>query len=90
MVKSITTIITNIIFNKDLRNRKTRVDFFIKSKKCNVKFLNQSTPAEILLYKNKACIIILTKEPLVIRVSSKEVKDSFKQYFDVMWKIAKK
>ncbi len=83
-------IITNIIFNKDLRNRKTRVDFFIKSKKCNVKFLNQSTPAEILLYKNKACIIILTKEPLVIRVSSKEVKDSFKQYFDVMWKIAKK
>lgn len=40
------------------------------------------------MYKNKACIMILTKEPLIIRITSKEVTDSFMQYFDVMWKAA--
>ncbi|MFH1276065.1 MAG: helix-turn-helix domain-containing protein [Candidatus Woesearchaeota archaeon] len=81
-------IITNIIFNKELKKRKTRISFFLKSKKYNIRFLSQVTPAEIMLYKNKTCIIILTKEPLVIRVTSMEVMKSFKQYFDIMWKTA--
>ena len=50
--------------------------------------MRQSTPAEIMMYKNKTCILILTKEPLVIRISSEEVKESFKQYFDIMWESA--
>lgn len=81
-------IMTNIIFNEDLRKRNERISFFIKSKNYNIKFLQQSTPAEIMMYNNKACIIILTKEPLVIRITSKEVKESFKQYFNLMWNIA--
>jgi sugar-specific transcriptional regulator TrmB len=79
---------TRIIFNEELRSRKDRIDFFQKSNKYTIKFLEQATPAEIMLYRNKACIIILTKDPLVIRVTSQEVADSFKQYFDVMWKNA--
>jgi sugar-specific transcriptional regulator TrmB len=82
-------IITNIVFNEDLRSRKERIHFFVKSKLCNVRFIQQSTPAEILLYKNKSCILILTKEPLVIRITSQEVAKSFLQYFNVMWSIAK-
>jgi predicted DNA-binding transcriptional regulator len=78
-------IITNIIFNKELKKRKSRIEFFEKSKKYNIRFLDQSTPAEIMLYKNVSCIIILTKEPLVIRITGKEVVDSFMQYFNVMW-----
>jgi HTH-type transcriptional regulator, sugar sensing transcriptional regulator len=81
-------IITNIIFNKELKKRKARIDFFLKSKKYNLRFLSQVTPAEIMLYKNKTCIIILTKEPLIIRVTSQEVMKSFKQYFEIMWKTA--
>jgi sugar-specific transcriptional regulator TrmB len=81
-------ITTNIIFNEELRNRKERISLFIKSKKYNIKFLQQSTPAEIMMYNNKACIIILTKEPLIIRITSNEVKDSFKQYFNLMWDLA--
>jgi|SRR3989344_1636270 len=81
-------IITNIIFNDELKSRKERIQFFLSSKKCNVRFLQQSTPAEIMVYKNRACIIILTKEPLVIRITSQEVSDSFKQYFDLMWEMA--
>jgi sugar-specific transcriptional regulator TrmB len=78
-------IITNIIFNEELRKREKRVNFFIKNKNYNIRFLQQSTPAEIMVYKNKTCIIILTKEPLVIRITSNEVTTSFKQYFDIMW-----
>ena len=42
-----------------------------------------------MLYKDKTCIIILNKEPIVIRISNKEATDSFKQYFDILWKQAK-
>ena len=81
-------IFTNIIFNKDMIGSK-RVDFFQKSKSYDVKFLNQTTPTEIMVYKHVANIIILTKEPLVIRISGKEIASSFKQYFDIMWELAK-
>jgi HTH-type transcriptional regulator, sugar sensing transcriptional regulator len=79
---------TKIIFNEELKQTK-RIKFFLKSKKYQVKFLQQSTPTEIMLYKEKSCIIILSKEPLVIRISGKEVTDSFKQYFEILWKNAK-
>ncbi len=82
-------IITNIVFNEELRKRKERITFFINAKNHIVRFMDQTTPAEIMMYKNKTCIIILAKEPLVIRVTSDEVMQSFLQYFDVMWKIAK-
>ena len=73
-----------------MRERKERLNFFLRSKKYDVKFLNQTTPTEIMIYKNFTAIIILTKEPLVIRISGKEVANSFKQYFDAMWQLAKK
>ncbi|MEA3514890.1 MAG: helix-turn-helix domain-containing protein [Nanoarchaeota archaeon] len=84
-LRSAKGIITNIIFNKELKQRKERIDFFMKSKNYNIRFLQQSTPAEIMVYKNKACIIILIKDPLIIRITGSEVADSFKQYFDIMW-----
>jgi len=80
-------ISTKIIFNEDLRNSE-RVNFFRKIK-CSIRFMDQTTPAEIHTYKNKSLIIILTENPLVIRITGKEVADSFKQYFDIMWKQAK-
>lgn len=83
-------IVTKIIFNEELRKRKDRIDFFKKSGNYTIRFLKQSTPAEIMMYKDKSCIIILTKEPLIIRIASREVTNSFMQYFDIMWKSAVK
>lgn len=77
-------ILTSIIFNAELM-KEARINFFLKAKHYRIRFLQQSTPAEIMLYKNRTCIIILTKEPLVIRISGQEVMKSFKQYFDVLW-----
>lgn len=80
---------TRIIFNENMRNEE-RTIFFRKSRNYNVKFLLQTTPAEIMIYKNKTCIIVLTQEPIVIRISGKETSDSFRQYFQAIWKLAKK
>jgi len=82
-------IITRIIFNEELRKRKQRIEFFLKSKKYKVSFLPQVTPAEIMLYKNRTCILILVGEPIAIRITSQEVANSFKQYFALLWKEAK-
>jgi sugar-specific transcriptional regulator TrmB len=81
-------IITNIIFNDELRTRKDRIEFFMKSKNYNIRFLQQTTPAEIMMYNNITCIIILTKEPLIIRITSTELNQSFTSYFNLMWKLA--
>lgn len=80
---------TYIIYNAELKNSE-RISELTKFKNFKAKFLDQTTPAEIMLYRNRACVIILTNEPLVIRITGQEVFDSFKQQFDLLWSIAKK
>ena len=81
-------IMTYAILNKTLKGREERTGRFLKSKNYNIRFLPQSTPAEIMMYKNVTCIIILTSNPLVIRVRGEDVVSSFKQYFDTLWEVA--
>ena len=50
-------IITKIIFNQDMRERKERLNFFLRSKIYDVKFLNQTTPTEIMIYKNFSFLV---------------------------------
>ena len=78
---------TYIIFNKELRDHKR--SNFLKKYNYEIRFIDQLTPAEVHVYKNRSLIIILTDSPLIIRITGKEVADSFKQYFDIMWKQAK-
>lgn len=60
-----------------------------KSKLVEVKYLIESTPAAINIYKNYIIVAILTEEPITILIRNKEVADSFKEYFKVMWRLAK-
>jgi len=75
------------IFNKNSR------EYFEKSKVAkrhiDVKYLNQNTPTEINIYKNKVLIIILSQTPIIIMIKGDEVASSFRQYFEAMWRIAK-
>jgi len=79
---------TRIIFNEDLKNRKERIAYFLHSKAYEVRFVAQTTPTEILCYHDRVCIIILTKEPLTIRITGKEAASSFQQYFETAWSAA--
>lgn len=56
------------------------------------KFLSKEfeMPTSTEIYNDKVVIMILIKEnPLAIMIESKEVSDSFRKYFNVMWGIAK-
>jgi hypothetical protein len=48
-----------------------------------------STPAVINIYGNKVAIILWTKNPLAFIVKNKEYADSFRNYFELLWKISK-
>jgi len=51
------------------------------------KYLN---PLAINIYKDKVAIILWKKDPLVIVIKNKEISDSYRKYFELMWKIARK
>ena len=75
----------NIIFNENARGNIPNVE-----KTGKVKYLDQTTPSEILVYNNKTAIVLLEKEPLIILIRGESIAKSFKAYFDVMWLVAKK
>lgn len=75
----------NVIFNENARGNIPNVE-----KSGDVKYLDQTTPAEILVYDNKTAIVLLEKEPLIILIRGESIAKSFKAYFDVMWMVAKK
>jgi predicted transcriptional regulator len=81
-------IVTSIIFNEGLRKRSQRLEFFLGSRKYKVRFLDQKTWAEVMVYKNKTALLILGVEPIGIRITGKDVAESFFQYFQQLWKQA--
>ncbi len=77
-----------IIYNEEARGN---IPENLKHQKLfQVRHLQNTTPAEINTWADKVMIVLLTKKPTVILVSNKKVADSFRQYFEVMWRIAKK
>ena len=76
-----------IIYNEDARGN---IEEQAKhSRLFKVKYLENTTPAEINIWADKTMIVILRKNPTVILVSDQKVADSFRQYFNVMWRLAK-
>ncbi len=60
-----------------------------KSRLVEAKYLLESTPAAINIYKDFTLIAILNEEPLAFLIKNKETADSFREYFKMMWKLAK-
>jgi sugar-specific transcriptional regulator TrmB len=42
------------------------------------------------IYGNKVAIILWSEEPFAILINQKEIADSYRNYFELMWKIAKR
>lgn len=78
---------SQIIFNESSRGLFKSQE---KSKFVKVKYLIESTPASINIYKDYTIIAILAREPITFLIRNKEVADSFKEYFKIMWKVAKR
>ncbi|MBT4135329.1 hypothetical protein HOD75_00735 [archaeon] len=57
-----------------------------------IKYLPQkyANPVSMNIYKDKTAIILWAKEPIAILIKNKEIANAQKQYFELMWRIAKK
>jgi sugar-specific transcriptional regulator TrmB len=49
-----------------------------------------STPTQIFIYGDKSAVAIWSDEPISILITSKDITNGFKKYFELLWKIAKK
>lgn len=78
----------HIIWNENLRNYLPRIAAYNKPPH-KVRFLYQDTFTEINFYKNTVLFIMLLTKPIAIRVRSEEAAESFKNFFDTMWVLAK-
>jgi sugar-specific transcriptional regulator TrmB len=77
------------IFNENAKEYVKRIENNIGIK-YEKKFLFNNTPSEILIFKSLTAIIIKKEEPIVLLIEDKETSNSFKAYFNELWKIAKK
>lgn len=78
-----------IIFNENVRKHKPRTETYVKSVRHEVRYLYQDTFSEFNFYKDTVLFVMLLKKPIVIRVKNKEAADSFRKFFEIMWKQAK-
>ena len=51
---------------------------------------NFSTPTQIFIYGNKSVVAIWSEEPLAILITSNEITNGFRKYFEFLWKLGKK
>ena len=54
-----------------------------------VKYMQNTTPAEINIWADKVMIVILTKKPTAILISNPKVAESYKTFFNLLWEAAK-
>lgn len=47
------------------------------------------SPVAMNIYGNKTAIILWAEQPIVIAIREKEIADSYRNYFELMWKLAK-
>lgn len=78
-----------LIYNENFKDSEG-AKFWKKQKDTQVKFLTQDTPASINIHANRTMIIYWSKDaPKVFLITSQIVSDSFRHYFEALWKVAK-
>jgi predicted transcriptional regulator len=77
-----------MLFNKDVGSEilKSRNDYPL----CQARYMpiGVKSPAYFKIYKDTIVIATASVEPLAIEIVSKEIADSFREYFEEMWKLS--
>ena len=53
------------------------------------KFLDAKSEATTTIFNDKVAIHLIKEKPIIIIIKNKEIAESYKNYFEVLWKIAK-
>jgi len=86
-------------YNKKRQEKKIHIKFIanieakgkIKAPLSEIRYLPELGPAAINIYADKVSIILWSKErPLAIIIKNREIADSYRVFFEQMWKSARK
>jgi len=84
-------------YDKKRKFKKIKVRIIAYDKKikriplADIRYLPQKyeNPVAMNIYGNKTAIILWAKQPIVIAIREKEIADAYRNYFELMWKVAK-
>ncbi|MBN2421522.1 hypothetical protein JXB27_04555 [Candidatus Woesearchaeota archaeon] len=84
-------------YDNERKRKKIKVKALFTSKAdckiplSEVKYLpkEMDSPSATNIYGNKVAIILWTEEPVAILIDQKEIADSYRSYFELLWKTAK-
>ncbi|MBD3313620.1 hypothetical protein GF345_04215 [Candidatus Woesearchaeota archaeon] len=74
------------LFSEEARGKWPTIE---RSKYCKVRYMNYASLVSVNIYGETAFISILSKEPIFFIIKSREIAESFKGYFEELWKGAK-
>ena len=74
-----------IIINPEYKTHK-----MLELKDVDARFLNICSEATTTIFGDKVSIHVIKDKPLIIVIKNKEIVESYRNHFEVLWKIAKK
>ncbi|MBS3147158.1 helix-turn-helix domain-containing protein [Candidatus Woesearchaeota archaeon] len=74
-----------IIYNETRRKTMNRMNLFPYT---YARYLPFGTPSTINIYNNTTILMSMSPTPAAIRIKDKKISESYKKYFEEMWKIA--
>jgi sugar-specific transcriptional regulator TrmB len=76
-----------IIFNDEVRKQKRETEL----KLCRIRYLPDSylSPSTTFIYGDKVVIINWSPDPVAFLMRSRQVADSYKSFFEILWKTTK-
>lgn len=77
-----------IIFNEEVRRSAGKDEESLPY--TQVRYLMESTPSAINIFKDKVIIALWVENPVAFLIKSKETAESYRQHFENLWRIAKK
>lgn len=76
---------TRMLYNKRQEETVNKSYSEKEYKNTQTKFINHSAPTSINIYKNKTLITLFDKKIIAIQITSQEIANSFKEYFELLW-----
>jgi len=73
-----------------ITGEKLRGKLFTKLKNFKIKYIEELTPSSTMIFENKVSINVFDDKIFSILIESKAVVDSYKKYFEYLWRVAKK
>ncbi len=78
-----------IIFNEDIRSRKSRHAYYDHSTLHEIRYLHQMTLTELYIYNDYVLTVLHLKKPIGMMLKNREAVKSYRAFFETLWKQAK-